>query len=112
MIYFIAFTGLINRYKIYQDLDDDMSQEIYCPQGYIDLTNYRLSFEADNNECSDQYEKTKMRLFQEWKGGVDSQTFHFNMSSDISSKPECFQLHAFRIQHTCEGNSIHKTKAV
>ncbi|CAG2242738.1 unnamed protein product [Mytilus edulis] len=94
--------GLINHYETCQDLADDMSQEIYCPKGYIDLTNYRLSFEADNNECSDQYKKTRMRLLQEWKSGVDSQTFLFNMSTDISSKPDCFQLHAFRIQHTCE----------
>lgn len=112
MIYSITFTGLINRYEICEDLDDDLSQEIYCPKGYIDLTNYRLSFETDNNECSDQYEKTRTRLLQEWRGGVDSQTFHFDMSTDISSKPECFQLHAFRIQHTCEGNLIHKTKTL
>ncbi|CAC5403053.1 unnamed protein product [Mytilus coruscus] len=94
--------GLINHEEICVDLDDDMSNEIYCPKGYIDLTNYRLSFDPEKNGCSDQYEKTRMRLFQEWKDGVDSQRFIFDLSTDISSKPECFQLREFRIRHTCE----------
>ncbi|CAC5403050.1 unnamed protein product [Mytilus coruscus] len=95
--------GLIEHEEICVDLDDDVSTETYCPKGYLDFTNARLSFDPEKNECSEQYEKTTTRLLQECKDEVDdSQKCSIDLSTDITAKPECFLLHEFRIRHTCE----------
>lgn len=77
-----------------------------CPRGYLDFTNPSLSFDPDNEECSDTYNQTKLRILQECRHRNDSQKCSIDLSTDISSHPECFQVYEFRILHTCEGEQI------
>lgn len=89
-------------------MNDDVSTETYCPKSYIDFTNARLSFDLEKNECSEHYKKTRTRLLQECRNeDDDTQKCSIDLSTDITAKPKCFQLHDIRIRHTCEGNTIH-----
>ncbi|OPL33523.1 hypothetical protein AM593_04612, partial [Mytilus galloprovincialis] len=104
--------GLIIHEEICVDLNKDASTKTYCPKGYLDFTNTGLFFDPERNECSEQYRRARARLIQECKDEDDeSQTCSLDLSPGISAKPKCFQLHEFRIRHTCERTKIDTTKA-
>lgn len=90
-----------------------MSTQTHCPKGYLDFTNTSLSFDHKKKECSAHYEKTRTRILQECKNEDDgSQKCLIDLSTDISAKPECFQLHELQIRHTCEDTAIDEMKGM
>lgn len=94
------------------NFEEGISKETFCPRGYFDFTNPRLSFDPEKKECSDTYNQTKLRILQECKDRNDSQKCLIDLSFDISSNPECFQVYEFRILHTCEGEQTFSAQCI
>ncbi|CAC5355492.1 unnamed protein product [Mytilus coruscus] len=94
--------GLFDQEEICVDVEGIISKETFCPKGYLDLQNARILFDPEREKCSDIYDQTKKRLLTDCGNVADSQKCLFDLSTDIRSQPECFQLYEFRIQHTCE----------
>ncbi|XP_071130565.1 uncharacterized protein [Mytilus edulis] len=104
--------GLIDYEDVCLDLNDEASTDTYCPKGYIDFTNASLSFDPEKKECSEHYEKTRTHLLRACKDQDDnSQDCSIDPSTDLTAKPECFQLHQIRIRYTCDGTTLETTKA-
>lgn len=102
-VMFNIFTGLFYQNEICADVEGIKSKETFCPKGYLELQNTRILFEPEREECSDIYSQTKQRLMTDCENVADSHTCLFDLSTDIRSQPECFQLYEYRIQHTCDG---------
>lgn len=97
------FTGLFDHEKECVHLNDGVPKETFCPRGYLEFKNPLLSFDPEKEECSETYDKTNMRILQECKYRNDSEKCLIDMSTDIRSHPECFQVYELQILHTCEG---------
>lgn len=98
------FTGLIDHKKVCVDLDYELHAETYCPKGYLDVADLNLSFtpEKKDDYCSRIYYQITTRLKTECENRTDSEKCLIELSNDISSHPECFQLYDFRILYSCE----------
>ncbi|XP_052069280.1 MAM and LDL-receptor class A domain-containing protein 1-like [Mytilus californianus] len=97
-------SGLIDHQKICVDLNDGLHAETYCSKDYLDLANFKLLFNPEKTDdyCSSIYYQTKSHLLNECKNRTDSQKCWINLSTDVSSHPECFRLYEIRIHHTCK----------
>ncbi|XP_071133034.1 uncharacterized protein [Mytilus edulis] len=85
-----------------EEICEEISKETVCPRGYFDFTNPHLSFDPEKEECSNTYDQTKLRILQECRHRNASQKCLIDLSTDIRSHPECFQVYEYRILHTCE----------
>ncbi|CAG2242737.1 unnamed protein product [Mytilus edulis] len=97
-------SGLSDHKIICADLDKVPAEKTYCPKGYLDFTSSSLIFEPEKMDfnCSEIYHQTKTRLETDCRKGNDSQRCVIDLSTDIRSHPECFQLNELRILHTCD----------
>lgn len=100
---FNILTGLYDHEETCVHLDEGISKATICAKGFLDFTNQRLSFDPEKLECSHIYNQTKLRILQECEYRDNSQKCVLDLSNDMSSNPECFQVYDFRILHTCEG---------
>ncbi|CAC5355484.1 unnamed protein product [Mytilus coruscus] len=96
--------GSIDHEETCVDLDDELPIETYCPKNYLDLMNPRLDFDSEKKggQCSDVYNQTKTSVFKKCDNRNGSQRCLIDLSTDIKSNPECFQLYEYRILHTCK----------